>query len=467
MNLIFEKSVKSRRSFYLEQSGIEKHHLKCPLRKEDAPLAEVSELDLVRHYTALSKQVYGVDNGFYPLGSCTMKYNPRLNEVLANLEGFTSLHPSQNAKEAKGLNTLLLRLKASLCEISGMDSFTLQPAAGAQGEFCGIMLIKKYHNEYKNVKRDKIIVPDSAHGTNPASANMCGYTVVTVKSNGEGGVDIDALKEAVGFDTAGLMLTNPNTLGLFDKNIKQITEIVHSAGGLCYYDGANLNAVMGVCRPGDMGFDVMHLNVHKTFSSPHGGGGPGSGPVGCKNFLSKYLPKEDNKKSDKNSIGKLLAFYGSLPVLVRGYAYILTLGAEGLLDASQKAVLNANYLKKKLQEDYETAIDRTCMHEFVLDLSSFKEKYGVSALDVAKTLTDYGIHPPTMYFPLIVHEALMFEPTETESIQTLDLAANIMKEIKALAEKGEDLTKRPKNTFIGRVDEVKAARQPILKYTKE
>lgn len=469
MKLIFERSVDGRNAFELSPSGAPRHELKVN-RQEKARLPEVAEIDVVRHYTELSKHAYGVDNGFYPLGSCTMKYNPKVNEVVAGYEGFNNVHPSVSYLEAQGSVEVIRLLSDKLCGITGMDCMTLQPAAGAHGEFTGIMLIKAYHKDRGDDKRTKIIVPDSAHGTNPASANMCGFTVVSCPSNSEGGVDIDELRKLVGDDTAGLMLTNPNTLGLFDKNILKITDIVHKAGGLCYYDGANLNAIMGVTRPGDMGFDVMHLNIHKTFSTPHGGGGPGSGPVGCKNFLASFLPVPvlcnlpDDYDASK-TIGKVKSYFGNFPVYLKGLAYIMTLGAKGLKNASQLAVLNANYLLKKLKGDYDVAYDRICMHEFVLSLENIKRDTGATALDVAKTMIDYGIHPPTMYFPLIVHEALMFEPTETESIETLDAVAKIMHEIRLrTVSEGADLHASPTTAQIGRVDEVTAARNPILKY---
>ncbi|MDD3832011.1 MAG: aminomethyl-transferring glycine dehydrogenase subunit GcvPB [Clostridia bacterium] len=467
MKLVFEQSVQGRMAITLPASNVPSYTLQCATRKTQADLSEISEIDLVRHYTRLGKQVYGVDNGFYPLGSCTMKYNPRLNEQVVELEGFNNVHPTQCPCETKGTIEVMTNMQQDLCAITGMDYVTLQPAAGAHGEFCGMLLIKKYHQSRGDTLRKKIIVPDSAHGTNPASANMCGFEIVTVSSNKEGGVDIDNLKQIVGPDTAGLMLTNPNTLGLFDKNILSITRIIHDAGGLCYYDGANLNAIMGMCRPGDMGFDCVHLNIHKTFSAPHGGGGPGSGPVGCKQMLAKFLPTPiiGKQPTVEYSLGKVKSYCGNFPVILRGYTYIKTLGSSGLKQASQLAVLNANYLRILLQQDYTTAIDRICMHEFVLDVKDYHDNYSTSALDISKTMIDYGMHPPTMYFPLIVHEALMFEPTETESKQTLEEVAEIMHKISIRAKDSQDdLHASPVTTPIGRVDEVKAARQPILKY---
>ncbi|MEG1528415.1 MAG: aminomethyl-transferring glycine dehydrogenase subunit GcvPB [Clostridia bacterium] len=467
MKLVFERSVEGRSGYEFPISTVPQYNLNCKTRQVEAQLPSLCELDVVRHFTALSKQVYGVDEGFYPLGSCTMKYNPKLNEELARLEGFANVHPTQELSEVKGSLTIIENMQQALCSLTGMDFFTLQPSAGAHGEYTGMMLIKKYHDVRGDKKRTKIIIPDSAHGTNPASANMNGFEVVTVPSNAEGGVDIEALATLIGEDTAGLMLTNPNTLGLFDKNILKITDMIHLVGGLCYYDGANLNAVMGVCRPGDMGFDVVHLNVHKTLSAPHGGGGPGSGPVGCKQILAEFLPTPTFNKIDSvNSIGKVRSFFGNFPVYLRGYAYMLTLGKEGLKQASQLAVLNANYLKLLLSKDYVCAYNRTCMHEFVLDLSNFKRDFNTSALDIAKAMMDYKLHPPTMYFPLIVHEALMFEPTETESKETLESVASIMSEIALRAHSGEDLHVCPTKAPVGRADEVAAARQPITRYQK-
>lgn len=470
--LIFERSVEGRRCYTLTECDLPKVNFK-ERRKEKAQLPQIAEIDMVRHFTGLSRKAYGVDNGFYPLGSCTMKYNPRLNEQMASLKGFTDIHPLQPQNTVKGFTAALGELSDSLCEITGMDAMTLQPAAGAHGELTGLLLIKAYHKNRKDTKRNTILVPESAHGTNPASANMCGYNVVSVPSNEEGGVDIDALKGLVDDTTAGLMLTNPSTLGLFEKNISQITEMVHKAGGLVYYDGANLNAIMGIARPGDMGFDVIHLNLHKTFGTPHGGGGPGSGPVGCKKELACFLPvplfgKSKAFADKKKSLGKVKSFYGNILVALKGYAYIETLGGDGLKDASEMAVLNANYMRVKLCKAYDIAYDRICMHEFVLTMSKVKEETGIAAMDISKSLLDYGIHPPTMYFPLNVHEALMIEPTETESKETLDEAIEVFLEILAKAKTDPDsLHNAPSSTVIGRVDEVRAARNPILKYQSE
>ncbi len=406
-----------------------------------------------------------------------MKYNPKVNEEAAALPGFKKLHPLQPLSTAQGALEVLWNAERLLCEITGMDAMTFEPAAGAHGEFTGLLLIKAYHVHRGDEKRTKIIVPDSAHGTNPASAAMCGYQVVSIPSREDGCVDLDQLRQAVGEDTAGLMLTNPNTVGLFDKNILEITEIVHQAGGLCYYDGANLNAVMGIVRPGDMGFDVVHLNLHKTFSTPHGGGGPGSGPVGCKEFLAQFLPGSRPVKDEagnltfgveEHSIGKVKQFYGTFLVVVKALSYILTLGREGIPAAAKNAVLNANYMRVKLSDVYEMAYDEICMHEFVMSLEHLKHEKGVTAMDIAKSLLDYGIHPPTMYFPLIVHEALMVEPTETESRETLDEAIEVFHKIYQEAlDNPQSLHSAPHNTPIGRPDEVTAARKPVLRYSWE
>ena len=437
------------------------------------PLPQLSEIELSRHYTRLMKRTFGVNSGFYPLGSCTMKYNPRINEDMAALPGFTGIHPLQPEYTVQGCLEVFTDAEKAICEITGMDAVTFQPAAGAHGELVGVFLIKAYHESRGDTKRTKIIVPDAAHGTNPASATMAGYTVVNIPSNAEGCVDVEKLREAVDEDTAGLMLTNPNTLGIFDKNILEITKIVHDAGGLNYYDGANLNAVMGIVRPGEMGFDVIHLNIHKTLSTPHGGGGPGSGPVGCKECLREFLPvyhpvERDGTYSFSNpakTIGSVKAFYGHFLVVVRALTYIRTLGAEGIRNAAVHAVLNANYMRKKLSEYYDVVYDGICMHEFVLTLQNIKDMYGVTALDVAKALLENGMHPPTMYFPLIVHEALMVEPTETESMETMDEAIAVFKKIyDDIQANPESLHEMPLTTPIRRPDEVGAARNPRLRY---
>ena len=403
-----------------------------------------------------------------------MKYNPKVNEEAAALPGFQKIHPLQPESTVQGALEVLCTAEQLLCEITGMDNMTFQPAAGAHGELTGLLLIKAYHAARGDTKRTKIIVPDSAHGTNPASAAMAGFHVVSVPSYEDGCVNVEKLREAVGDDTAGLMLTNPNTVGLFDKNILEITKIIHEAGGLCYYDGANLNAVMGIVRPGDMGFDVVHLNLHKTFSTPHGGGGPGAGPVGCKKILTPFLPSpmavkaEDGYHLDYDrpqSIGSVKDFYGNFLVVVRALTYILTLGKEGIPEAAQNAVLNCNYLMSQLKDVYDMAFDTGCMHEFVMTLSRMKKEHGVSAMDIAKALLDNGIHPPTMYFPLIVEEALMVEPTETESKETLDEAVAVLHKIyQEAVSNPEALHEAPLTTPVRRLDEVGAARNPRLRY---
>ena len=462
MKLIFEKGTPGRHCHLLPDCDVPVHQIGVG-RKEKLNLPELSENEISRHYTGLAGRAHGVNNGFYPLGSCTMKYNPKVNEEAASLEGFAGIHPLQPEHTVRGALRVFDLAEQYLCEITGMDAMTFQPAAGAHGEFTGLLLIKAYHHSRGDEKRTKIIVPDSAHGTNPASATMAGYSVVSIPSREDGCVDLDKLKEAVGEDTAGLMLTNPNTVGLFDKNILEITRIVHEGGGLCYYDGANLNAVMGIVRPGDMGFDVIHLNLHKTFSTPHGGGGPGSGPVGCKEFLRPFLPGFMVK--GPQSIGSVKMFYGNFGVVVKALAYIMTLGREGIPEASSNAVLNANYMMNKLSDLYQMAYNETCMHEFVMTLEDLKHDINVSAMDIAKALLDYGIHPPTMYFPLIVHEALMVEPTETESKENLDELIAVFHEIYETAKRDpEYIRSSPHITMVKRLDEVNAARNPKLHY---
>ncbi len=468
MQLIFELSKVGRSGFDLPACDVPVVNLSTEKRSDEVALPEVSEIDLVRHYTRLSRRAHGVDNGFYPLGSCTMKYNPKLNEYIAGFPGFTDIHPLQPLSTVKGCLESMTMLSDLLCSITGMNAVTLQPAAGAHGEFTGLLLIDAYHKHRNDHKRKKVIIPDAAHGTNPASAVMAGYDVINIPSLPNGMVDVEALRKVVGEDTAALMLTNPNTLGIFDKNILEITEIVHKAGGLVYYDGANLNAIMGIVRPGDMGFDVIHLNLHKTFSTPHGGGGPGSGAVGCKDFLQPFLPyptiTESNLEKSHDSIGKVKAFYGNFLVNIRALSYILTLGAEGIKDAAEKAVLNANYLLAKVSDIFEDTYDEPCMHEFVISAEKLKKETGISALHIAKAMLDYGIHPPTVYFPLIVHEALMFEPTETETMETLDEVADVLHTIYREAYSNpEKLLSAPHTTPVSKADEVKAARTPILK----
>ena len=472
--LLFEKSREGRGCAILPECDVpvvlpqEKDARKQPLH-----MPALSEPELSRHYTELAHKTRGVNDGFYPLGSCTMKYNPRVNEQIAALEGFNQIHPLQPQDTVQGCMEVMALAEKYLCEITGMDHMTLQPAAGAHGELTGLLLMKAYHTSKGNTHKTKILVPDSAHGTNPASAAMAGYTVVSIPSGDDGCVDIEKLKEAAGDDIAGLMLTNPNTVGLFDKNIREITQIVHDCGGLCYYDGANLNAVMGIVRPGDMGFDIVHLNLHKTFSTPHGGGGPGAGPVGCKEELAQFLPSilvekdgdELHFTKPEHSIGEMKSFYGNFLVVVKALTYILTLGREGIPQASSNAVLNANYMMNQLKDLYTMAYDDICMHEFVMSLADLKKDTGISAMDIAKGLLDNNIHPPTMYFPLIVEEALMVEPTETESRETLDEAVAVFRQLHAQAAADpEGLHHAPTKTPVTRLDEVGAARHPPLRY---
>ena len=443
-------------------------------REKKLRFPNISENELSRHFTELEQQVFGVNDGLYPLGSCTMKYNPRINEEMAALEGFACIHPLQPEHTVQGALEALYTAGKYLCEITGMDKMTLQPSAGAHGELTGLLLIKAYHEKNGDFARTKMLVPESAHGTNPASATMAGFKSVNIPTRDDGCVDLEALKKAVGEDTAGLMLTNPNTVGIFEKDILEISRVVHEAGGLIYYDGANLNPIMGIVRPGDMGFDVVHLNLHKTFSTPHGGGGPGSGPVGCKDILAPFLPTphvvyKDSKYSlestGPDSIGKMRSFYGNFLVNIKALTYVMTLGCEGIREAAENAVLNANYLMKKIDDLYEIAYKGTCMHEFVITLEGMKKDHGVSAMDIAKSLLDYKMHPPTMYFPICVKEALMVEPTETESRETLDQAAAVLRKLYEEAlENPEMLMNAPYTTPINRVDEVAAARNPVLKH---
>ncbi|WP_434305042.1 aminomethyl-transferring glycine dehydrogenase subunit GcvPB [Clostridium botulinum] len=478
--VIFELSSEGRKGYRLPNLDVPEVELskllpKNLLREDDLELPEVSEVDVVRHYTALSNKNYTVDNGFYPLGSCTMKYNPKINEDIATLSGFSKIHPLQDENISQGALELMYDLKGKLCEITGLDDFTLQPAAGAHGEYTGLLVIKAYHEKRGDTKRTKIIVPDSAHGTNPASASVAGFDIVEIKSGEDGRVSIEELKKVLNDEIAGLMLTNPSTLGLFEKDIKLISELVHEAGGLLYYDGANLNAIMGIARPGDMGFDVCHLNMHKTFSTPHGGGGPGSGPVGVKKHLAKFLPvptveKENDKfildYNREDSLGKIRSLYGNFGVMVKAYTYILTMGKEGLKAASQNAVLNANYIKESLRDYYNIGKDDICKHEVIL--STLKENpHHIATLDIAKRLIDYGVHPPTVYFPLIIEEALMIEPTESESKETVDEFIDAMKKIAVEAKENPELLhEAPVKAPVRRLDQVKAARKPILKWQK-
>ena len=475
--LIFERSHEGRRAYDLPELDVPAvDAIPANMKNEQKlDLPELGEVDLVRHYTNLSRRNFGVDNGFYPLGSCTMKYNPKINEEVCTL--FEDMHPLLDEDMSQGALRLMYDLEGYLCEICGMDAFTLQPAAGAHGELTGLMHSRAYHEHRGDTGRTTIIVPDAAHGTNPASAVMAGFKVKEIKSAPDGGVDLDALREAVGPDTAGLMLTNPSTLGLFERNIKEIAEIVHEAGGLLYYDGANLNAIMGIVRPGDMGFDVMHINLHKTFSTPHGGGGPGSGPVGVKKHLMPFLPVPVLTERDgmieldydrPNTLGKVKNFYGNFGVIVRAFAYIRSLGGAGLKEASENAVLNANYIMNALRGTYAIAHDRICMHECVVTPTDEMMEKGVHTTDVAKALIDRGYHPPTIYFPLIVHEAMMIEPTESESRETLDEFIDAMKAIaKEALEDPESVHACPKTTPIGRPDEVGAARKPVVRFVKQ
>ena len=477
--LIFELSQPGRTGYKLPELDVEEKDNLIPeefLSNEELDLPEVSEVDVVRHYTNLSTLNFGVDTGMYPLGSCTMKYNPKINEEIVANPKLARLHPKQDDYQVQGALEAMYTLQKSLCEVSGMDYMTLQPAAGAHGEITAITIFKKYHEVNGNSEKNEIIVPDSAHGTNPATAAMAGYKVVEVKSNANGVVDVEDLRKVVNEKTAGLMLTNPNTLGLFETKIKEIAEIVHEAGGLLYYDGANANAILGHARPGDMGFDAIHFNVHKTFSTPHGGGGPGAGPVGVKKFLREYLPKpiveKDGDKyfldySMEHSIGRMKDFQGHFGILMRALTYILTMGSDGLKCASTTAVLNANYLQAQLKEDYNLPHDFICKHEFVLGGLKDDCDGQVKTLDVAKRLLDMGFHPPTVYFPLIVHEALMVEPTETEPKQTLDAFVAAMKQIAQEARENKDiLLEAPITTVVRRPDETEAAKKLILTYKK-
>jgi len=444
------------------------------LRRENpAILPQVSELDVVRHYTKLSTMAFGVDNGFYPLGSCTMKYNPKVNEQIASLEGFTNIHPLQDVSTVQGSLEVMHELLKQLCVITGMDWGTLQPCAGAHGEYTGLKIIRNYFLKKGDLARTKILVPESAHGTNPASAAVNGFEIVQVLADKRGLVDLDDLKSKLGPDIAGIMLTNPSTLGLFEQDILQIASLVHKAGGLLYYDGANLNAILGKARPGDMGFDVVHLNLHKTFSTPHGGGGPGSGPVMVKKELSSFLPQPNITVSSNGeysfswesckSIGKVSTFWGNFLVFLKAYAFILSMSGEGLRECGENAVLNANYILARLKDVYEIPYGTRCMHEFVMSLSRLKEETGVTAIDIAKGLLDCGYHPPTMYFPMIVHEALMIEPTESESKETLDAFCDAMIKLHDLAcNDAQKLHDAPQKTVIGRVDEVMAAKNPVV-----
>lgn len=474
--LIFELGKTGRRAVDLPALDVPRVENLLPqqyARSEKAHLPELSQLELMRHYTQLSQRTFGVDTGFYPLGSCTMKYNPKINEDVSRYPGLALLHPLQDSAEVQGAMQILCETGAALTEISGMAATTMQPAAGAHGELTGLRLIRAYHRDRQDFKRTKVIVPDSAHGTNPASTAMCGMQVIEIKSEADGSIDLEALQAAVGDDTAALMLTNPSTLGLFENKIEAIADIVHGAGALLYYDGANANAIMGIVRPGDMGFDVVHFNLHKTFATPHGGGGPGSGPVGVKEALVPFLPNPQPAYRDgkyvwtysNKSIGKVQSFYGNFGVIVKAYAYILSMGGSGLRRASEDAVLNANYCKRLLEGTYDSPFaSRFCMHECVLT-SKLQKPYGIHTLDIAKRLLDYGYHPPTIYFPMIVEEALMIEPTETESKETLDGFVAALKAIAQEAATDAELVhSAPHNTVVTRLDETLAARKPVVKW---
>ncbi|AEE14770.1 aromatic amino acid beta-eliminating lyase/threonine aldolase [Thermodesulfobium narugense DSM 14796] len=476
MKLIFEESKSGRKSFNLPESDVNLKDFPGELSRSELNLPEVSELDLIRHFINLSRLNFSVDTQFYPLGSCTMKYNPKILEKAANIPEFLNLHPflsilPDSIDRCKGALELISDFQDILCEITGMDYATINPMAGAHGELTGIMIISSYHKS-RNSKRTKVIVPDSSHGTNPASASMVGYEVVTIPSNSEGEMDVDELKKHLDTDVAAVMMTCPNTLGLFEKNIKEISDLAHSVGALMYYDGANLNAIMGKVRPGDLGFDVIHVNVHKTFGTPHGGGGPGAGPVGVKKFLEDFLPIPRVKRegdslvvvsnSDK-SIGHISSFFGNFAVILKAYLYIKLLGTEGIKYSAEMAVLNANYVMNRLKGYLKLPYDRTCMHECVFSLSEMAKK-GASALDFAKFLIDRGFHPPTIYFPLIVKEAFMIEPTETESKETLDKFIGAIIDAVKLAEQNPVAFKElPKTTVISRPDETKAAKDLVVK----
>jgi glycine dehydrogenase subunit 2 len=475
MKLLWEKSKPGRRASTLPPCDLPAAEVPAGLRRKRLPrLPELPEPELVRHFTELSTRTFGIDTGFYPLGSCTMKHNPRVNERLAALPGFRDLHPHQEVDACQGALELMWNLERALAEVTGLDAVTLQPAAGSQGELLGLLLMRAFFRARDEGSRSEVIVPDTAHGTNPASVTMAGYSLVSVATDARGNVDLADLRARVSEQTAGLMLTNPSTLGLFDEGIEEVTRTVHQAGGLCYYDGANLNAVCGISRPGDMGFDIVHINLHKTFSQPHGGGGPGGGPIAVRGLLEPFLPQPVLVRSadgrfalDRDrpqSVGKVRGFLGPFGVFVRSYAFIAAYGPR-LRDMSEAAVLNANYLLARLRDAYELPYDRLCMHEFVLSARDLKREHGITALDVAKRLMDYGFHPPTIYFPLVVPEALMIEPTETETKETLDAFVEAMLEIaREAAERPDLLREAPHTRPVGRLDEVKAVKQPVVRY---
>jgi glycine dehydrogenase subunit 2 len=472
--LIYELSAQGRTGIQTPKLDVPASELPSKLLRDSLPLPEVSEVDVVRHFLRLSQLNYSIDKGMYPLGSCTMKYNPKINELTARMKAFTDIHPLQEETTVQGAMELMYRLQQAIKTISGFQGVTLQPAAGAHGEFTGVLMMRKYHQSRGEVQRDTILVPDSAHGTNPASIAMSGLRVVEIPSNEYGNVDLDALRSQTCDRIVGIMITNPNTLGLFEEQILDVTQIIHECGGLVYGDGANMNAMVGVMRPADAGIDVMHFNLHKTFSTPHGGGGPGAGPVGASEALVDFLPgplirlNENSAQYEfyypANSIGRIKAFWGHFGILVRAYTYILTLGREGLRQVAEHAVLNANYLLSQIKDEYPPKYDRVCKHEFVVQ-GHFPDAPDIHALDIAKRLIDYGLHPPTNYFPLIVSEALMIEPTETESKQSLDNYAHALRKIAAEArEQPELLHNAPHTAPVKRLDEVTAARHPVLRY---
>ena len=474
--MIFELAKSGRRGVRFPAPDVPVTELPEELTRASLDWPEVSEIDVIRHYTRVSQKNHAIDINFYPLGSCTMKYNPKINEAVARYAGFASIHPYQDPSTVQGALELMFELQEELAEISGFAAVALQPAAGAHGELTGVLVARAYHMERGDTARTKILVPDSAHGTNPATAAMVGFQVITIPSDARGNVDVEAVRAAVGPDTAAMMITNPNTLGLWDEHIREVVDVVHAAGGLVYNDGANFNAILGIVRPGDIGLDIMHFNLHKTFSTPHGGGGPGSGPVGVRSGLERYLPGPLVEKSESDgvstyawvqpqkSIGRLHAFNGNFGMHVRAYTYIRMHGAAGLRKVSEDAVLSANYLLARLRDRYDVAYDRTCMHEFVLSANRQKQ-HGVRALDIAKRLLDFGVHPPTTYFPLIVPEALMIEPTETESIESLDYFADAMNQIANEAETNPEYVKSaPHNTEYKRLDDVAANRNLNLRW---
>lgn len=471
--LIFDLSTEGRKGYQIDEKQLPDAMIPSHLlRDEKANLPEVSEFDVVRHYTNVSQKNFGVETGFYPLGSCTMKYNPKINDELAGLSGFANIHPLQPIETVQGLLKIYHQTQFILSEISGLKAYSLNPFAGAHGELAGLMIIKAYHEKHQDFKRKYIIVPDSAHGTNPASATVCGFDTIEIKSNLDGTVNLEALKAVLSDEIAGLMLTNPNTAGVFEKDILEISRLVHEAGGLLYYDGANLNALLGKAKPGDMGFDITHINLHKTFSTPHGGGGPGSGPVGVCEKLVDFLPNPIVKEKDgfyyfensDDSIGALGQFYGNASVYIRAYVYLMTFGKEHMSKIGPRAVLNANYIKDSLKDLFNLPIKGHCMHEFVFD-GLIDQSTGVKTLDIAKRLLDYGFHAPTVYFPLIFSQSMMIEPTEVESKQTLDQFIAVMRTVvKEAIEQPELVKTAPHTTIVRRLDEAKAARQPILKY---